>query len=337
MPATDAKEAGMRRGLGCALVAVLVVLLVLPVSAQATSFSRLIVFGDSLSDAGNAFALSGGQFPPPPYAQRFSNGPVAVEYLAARLGLPLGPSATGGTDFAVGGAMTNLQNFNFLINFPPGVQTIPALQQTGIEAQIKAFLNSGFAFDPATTLFVVWGGPNDIFLSLALGTNPVTAVTQAVSNLGADVALLALAGAQHVLVPNMANLGLTPDFIAGGPVAQAGGQALTTAFNAGLAQALAQVEASLGVDIIPFDTFSAQNLLIANAGAFGFTNVTTACIATPDLFTGCQGYAFFDGVHPTTAAHALLATQFAAAVPLPVPAVLIVAGALLVCRARRRA
>ena len=151
------------------------------------------------------------------------------------------------------------------------------------------------------------------------------------------LAALALAGAKHILVPNLANLGLTPDFIAQGPIAQAGGLALTTAFNAGLAQALAQVEMTLGVDVIPVDIFAAQNSIIANAGAFGFTNTTTACIATPDVFTGCTGYVFFDGLHPTTAAHSLLAFQFAAAVPLPAPAVLFVAGALLLRRARRRA
>ena len=324
----------MRRFLVGALT---VVLLALPVSAQAGSFTRLVVFGDSLSDGGNVFALTGGVFPPPPYAQRLSNGPVAVEYLAARLGLPLGPSATGGTNFSVGGAMTNLQNSDFILNIPPGAQSFPALEQTGIEAQIKAFLNSGFAFDPASTLFVVWGGPNDIFLSLATGTNPVTAITQAVTNLGNDVAALALAGAKHVLVPNMANLGLTPDFIAAGPIGQASGQALSTAFNTGLAEALAQVEANLGVDVIAFDTFGALNTVLANAGALGFTNTTTPCIDSLDVFTGCQGYAFFDGVHPTTAIHALLGGAFASAVPLPLPAVLMTAGALLLIRARRRA
>ena len=42
----------------------------------------------------------------PPYAQRISNGPVAVEYLAGRLGVPLAPSLAGGTNYAVGGAAT---------------------------------------------------------------------------------------------------------------------------------------------------------------------------------------------------------------------------------------
>ena len=53
-------------------------------------FDHLVVFGDSLSDAGNA--------------GRASNGPVWVEILADRLNLTLRPSQSGGSNFAVGGA-----------------------------------------------------------------------------------------------------------------------------------------------------------------------------------------------------------------------------------------
>ncbi|MBI3393045.1 MAG: hypothetical protein HY039_07635 [Nitrospirae bacterium] len=58
--------------------------------AFAVSYNQIFVFGDSLSDDGNAYVLTGGLNPPsPPYAQRFSNGPVAVEYLAAWMGVGL--------------------------------------------------------------------------------------------------------------------------------------------------------------------------------------------------------------------------------------------------------
>ena len=80
-------------------------LLMVPALAGAASFKALYVFGDSLSDPGNAAAMSASLFPPSSqgYAERFSNGPVAAEYLAAFMGVPGGPAESGGTNFAVGG------------------------------------------------------------------------------------------------------------------------------------------------------------------------------------------------------------------------------------------
>ncbi len=84
--------------------------LVLGTAAQANGqapFDEIIVFGDSLSDTGNVF-ISFGAPPSPPYFDgRFSNGPVTIERVADRLGLPApSPSLIGGTNFAWGGAET---------------------------------------------------------------------------------------------------------------------------------------------------------------------------------------------------------------------------------------
>jgi phospholipase/lecithinase/hemolysin len=54
---------------------------VMSASAQDPPFDHIVVFGDSLSDAGNA--------------GRFSNGPVWVEQLAARLEVALRPTQAG--------------------------------------------------------------------------------------------------------------------------------------------------------------------------------------------------------------------------------------------------
>src|SRR5688500_13441901 len=76
-------------------------LLALP-AVQAQTFDRLVVFGTSLSDPGNAFALRGGTsvptdfdvdpllVPERPYSRgghHFSNGPTWVEQLAQTLGI----------------------------------------------------------------------------------------------------------------------------------------------------------------------------------------------------------------------------------------------------------
>ena len=88
------------------LLAYILAAVLAPALALAAPITSLVVVGDSLSDDGNGFILTGGTFPPPPYDQGGSNGPVAVEYLASALGLPLAPSAAGGTNYAVLGAAT---------------------------------------------------------------------------------------------------------------------------------------------------------------------------------------------------------------------------------------
>jgi len=58
--------------------------------SPADAFDELVVFGDSLSDTGNA--------------GRFSDGPVWVEGVANGLELSVRPSEVGGTNYAFGGA-----------------------------------------------------------------------------------------------------------------------------------------------------------------------------------------------------------------------------------------
>src|SRR5262245_59792037 len=74
---------------------------------------NLVVFGDSLSDAGNASLSTGGALPNPAlyYQGRFSDGPIWVDTLAKYLGEPaVGPSLAGGLDYAFGGATVAYQN-----------------------------------------------------------------------------------------------------------------------------------------------------------------------------------------------------------------------------------
>jgi phospholipase/lecithinase/hemolysin len=294
---------------------VLALLVLAPALAGAASFKALYAFGDSLTDPGNAVALSEGDFPPPPYAGRFSNGPVAAEYLAALMGVPAVPAILGGTNFAVGGATTGTDNFNFETDSPFPLP--PVFATTGIQAQIADALTFGPAFHPATTLFLVWGGPNDVFLALA--TDPpglADAVAQAVENLVVDVALLAQAGARYFLVPNMPDLGATPFGASLGPFAQTL-SALTQGFNAALGAAMADLEGQLGepIHITVFDTFSAQREILEDPARFGFTDATSFCLADLAALPDCEGYVFFDNVHPTTAAHRILGERFAGACP----------------------
>jgi phospholipase/lecithinase/hemolysin len=287
----------------------------------------LVVFGDSLSDAGNATATTGGVFPPsPPYAGPFSNGPTAAQYLAQTLGVTvqLGwPAATGtSNNFAFGGARNGTGNYNFEIGSVP----LPVIAQTGIQRQVERYASvNPLVPSPADTLFMVWGGPNDIFLGAETAADPAVFVPDAVNALLTDLQILVGLGARHILVPGMPDLGLTPDARERGPVAQAGLSALSAAYNGGVDAALAFLSgavAPLGVSLYEFDTAAFFAEVSANPVTYGLSNTTDSCLFGGGPLPDCTGYLYFDKVHPTTAVHRLVAQQFAAATGVPEPGTL---------------
>ncbi len=63
------------------------------------AFSRIVMFGDSLSDTGKMYSKMRGYLPssPPYYQGRFSNGPVWLEQLTQQFpGLTIANEAEGG-------------------------------------------------------------------------------------------------------------------------------------------------------------------------------------------------------------------------------------------------
>jgi len=306
-------------------------------SASAITYSSLVTFGDSLSDAGNASALSLGTFPPTAfgYAQRFSNGPVAAEILAGSttLGYPSATSAS--NNYAVGGAMWGDTNYNVLAKSPFDVGArFPGLVDTGIHQQILKYASTAPVVQP-DALFLLWGGANDLFYGFAqaragLAVDFTQLITDAMGAVSLNVQLLAGLGAKHILMPNLPDLGLTPDALAAGPEFSGQASFLTRAYNGALSATMAALEANpvmqaLGVDLIDYDTASFLRDTVADPAARGFTDVTHTCLSggAAALASGCAGYLFFDGVHPTTAADQLLAREFATAAgaQLPIAAV----------------
>jgi phospholipase/lecithinase/hemolysin len=322
----------MKRLLGVLTLA-LIACLPLPATAALQQLTSLFVFGDSLSDAGNSGIQTGG-FPPPPYYNgQYSNGPVAVQYLwnLYNPGNPagFGPSLAGGTDYAIGGATTGVQNYNEINpNVPPFVQ--PAFAQQGNASQLQQFQTSHPAFDPATSLFVVWLFPNDVFYANATGTLPgvvpgspggPNVVANGIANIATTIETLAAAGAQHFLVPNLPDLGQVPEFR--GTADAPSLSALTVAFNTSLHTELDFIDSLLSAEIVQFDTQAALNAVLANPAAYGFTNTTDACTSNFGFEVGqCNPtnwdqWVFWDGVHPTTRTDQILAAGFQAAVPEP--------------------
>jgi phospholipase/lecithinase/hemolysin len=271
----------------------------LPLRTLAASFDRIYVFGDSLSDIGNAFNATGGAVPPnPPYYQgRFSNGPVWVEYLATDLG------ATA-TNFSFGGATTGYYGEQ------PGNPT-PTL--TGLQQQIDIFMAANPSADP-NALYIVWAGSVDYLFGGA--TNP----TEPVANLSTAVTSLAAVGAKNIMVVNLPpNLEKPP----GTPVDSQISSSLNPLIemhNSALTATLDFLSQNSDTNIIPLDVNSLFNRAIANPGAFGFTNVTNSCLVGLVACDNPDKFLFWDDIHPTTAAHELVGELAVSALkPNPVP------------------
>lgn len=354
--------------------AALALLLATPVvvmqPAHAGPFDDIYVFGDSLSDSGSDFNLSSAihnnlsaAFPIVPSAPgssgAFTNGQVAVQYLASQLGLSLTPhyvtppflgGTTLGNNYAQGGATSGLENASL-----PAMVGPYASGFKGVAAEVADYRATTAVADP-NALYVVWGGANDFVHAGATAILPTCTasaspiVCTAVTNIANSVALLASMGAMHFLVPNLPDLGETPAALAGGAGAIAQSHAASVAFNAGLASAIANLSNAFPTaEFTLFDTFGFLNDVLANASAYGFTNTTDTCLdgsaadATATISSACasvgaNSYLFWDGIHPTTAAHALLARRFAVALEVPEPSeiALLALGALALAMARRR-
>ena len=287
-----------------------------PAFAQATAasndhpYSQTVFFGDSLTDSGHFRpALIQVAGPEAALVGKFTTNPWLVwsEYLADFYGTDATAANQGGDNYAVGGARS-------------GTDVVGALGPTpSMTTQLASYLAAtGGTVDP-NALYTVWGGNNDVFAAVATagaGGDPAPVIGGAVAAQVGVVGTLQAAGAQYILVPTIPDIGQTPGFRAQGAAAQGAGTQLSAAYNDALFGAFAQA----GLRVIPLDTFHLFQEVVANPAAFGFSNITgTACqpqitaqsltcnpntYVTPDAATS---YAFADGVHPSGAAHAVIA------------------------------
>ncbi|MGX1801298.1 autotransporter domain-containing protein [Brevundimonas naejangsanensis] len=281
---------------GAALAALSLAAVSVAGAASAQSYSRLVVFGDSLSDNGNLYLATGGSTPAsPPYgAGRFSNGPVFTERLGFNAANFMGP-VTGSINYAFGGARTD-------------AEAMPL----GMRVQLAQYQQRGGTFG-ANDLVSVLGGANNIFQGLpaaGASTNPTGAITPVALSAAADINFIvngiAQAGAGTVLVTNLPKLSITPQF-RGTPAAPLADFAVTT-FNGALLTGLnATAAARPGTNIILMDLFKVGDVVAANPSAFGVSNVTQACFNGVTLCSNPDDYFYFDGVHPTAKGHEVIA------------------------------
>ena len=323
-----------------------------PPATSISPFRQVVVFGDSLSDAGTYNPTTADADPANDSATGliFSTKPGTTwaGYVAANLGLTLAPDQQvnfgivgnggevielAGLDYAEGGAriLVDAPDNGVVSQTIPGVGTVPVQTATArsIATQITDYLAEHAAFD-ATQLVLIQGGANDFFGFLrqvagnpALAANAPTVISDNVTAMVTQVSRLKAAGAVHVLYANLPDLGRTPQFL--GTPLETLATTLAQNYNAAVASALNAQAVSI------FDTYGLIAEVVAAPANYGFSDVTTpactsettpgdpttlsALICSPSTLVAANAditHLFADGVHPTVRAHAIWGDQVTA-------------------------
>ncbi|MFK5913825.1 MAG: SGNH/GDSL hydrolase family protein [Woeseiaceae bacterium] len=276
------------------------------------SYSKVYIFGDSLSDTGNLASII--NIPPPYFNGRITNGPVAVETLTAKLGTTATPSLhlTGGASIG--------DNFSVA-----GATAIPDKDGNDLDTQILVFqANHGYV-SPSDALYVIFLGGNDVRAALHQG-NPIIAesiLSTAASKIESAINTLYQSGARHFMVINVPNIGLIPEtsLIAkalNNPLFVTQATNLTVRYNEKLHEVVKSLDKNNDIDLIEFNLYKLFNKVFKKAEEFGFSNNTNACFESRilDFHPDCQyganvdSFFFFDEIHPTQRVHAMFGEAF---------------------------
>lgn len=324
------------RGWGAFVLSAAFALLALPAQAQRSSIDRLVFFGASLTDSGNAFVwLSqpanqgcGAPLNVPPYdalddlmvpdgvyavgGHHFSNGATWAEDLARSLALagnarPAFASSGIASNYAVGGARA-VAGYPCRVNLP---------------AQVAAYVQT-FPQTSANSWVGMEIGGNDVrdaLVAAAGGQDPTPYLQNALASVGDSIGALYARGARKFLLLNVADLSKAPSvrgLASQLPPPQAlqllgAATALSNGYNQGqllLRQQLTQLLP--GIDIRIVDVYGLLNDIVAQPQNYGLANVTDACVKPNQAPFKCDNpdtYLFWDGVHPTKVVHELIAQR----------------------------
>ena len=308
-----------------------------PVPAATLQFDEIHVLGDSLSDVGNVHRLTGGIVPEsPPYDRlRFSNGRIWYDRVAAAV------RADGGRalNFAYGGAQARENR-----------DPVPDL---GVQRRLLLD-----RVDPGPgDLALIWIGGNDLLNDFGVGV-----ARKAADQVYSNARALQRAGYDAAMVLNLPNLADIPRFLDSNPARRSAVRRASVAYNNRLADRVTSFRAG-GMEVIEVNVFDLFADVTADPTAYGLENMTTPCIRNGrDRCSAAEARVtgFADTIHPSSALHAILARQVldqlearpraasfrsaasagppvaVAAVPLPAPALLLLAAMGGLCLAGRR-
>lgn len=291
---------------------ILIAAWLVPAAASAgTDYHRLVVFGDSLSDPGNAYALTGMSLVPPytnlipeaPYARgghHLTNGATWIEQLAQQMGL----------QDSVGPALREPGAFsNYAIDRSRACSQSPSPSYIDLTGQVGMFL-SDFEVAPADALYVIFIGGNDIRDALT-SQNPAL-IECALFSIQSNLMALINAGARSFLVANAPNLAQVPAVALLGGEAQTAATQVSLIFNTQLESILSYIEDSY-MGQVTFHRLNSFDLITQASINHAYLNVVDPCIdiSTGTVCSPASDHLFWDGIHPTVTGHALIAEQAA--------------------------
>lgn len=311
------------------VLAVLAALSCVPVFARLHHYTKVVVFGDSLSDTGNVGQLFltkyGVEFPSPAFGYaygRFTDGPATTPSAESYTGVWIEQlaqdfsnkpsvldSIEGGTNYAYGDALTGngTNTLSFEVPTSATTYTTYSVQVENMGQQISDYLQTHPNIGK-NTLFVVWGGANNVFAAL-LSPNLATTSTDiftAAYQETLDIQRLIQAGATQILVPNLPPLGLTPRLNTSTTTILAG-NAAAQLYNQDLAMGISILKDTYRgrhVSFYQLDVYDLMKQVVASPTTYSLTNATDSAdmqLSDPDNFL------FWDSIHPTTAGHHIMA------------------------------
>src|SRR3984885_1027369 len=254
--------------------------------AHAQDYTSIVIFGDSLSDTGNVAHLTQDKYGvriPGPIADytdgRFTDGDdtlpstqkyfgVWIEQLAAALQSKpiITNSLDGGSNYAYGFALTG--SGTTLLTLTPTL----SVSVNNMGQQITDYLATSPVISNRT-LFVVWGGANDILNATSLDD-----VIKASIEETKDIQRLIDAGATQFIVPNLPPLGLVPRFN-GDPTTSIPATTASIVYNefleAGLT-VLKDFDFGKRLRFHQLDVFLLFNEIIASPSSYSLANVTAS-------------------------------------------------------------
>lgn len=286
---------------------ILLLLLTLPATSYAASYSKIIAFGDSLSDHGGLQKYLGLYDPvsnPNGVFTTWSDGDVWIDYLKTKTNSIL-------EDRAIAGAMTEgHEDARVQSMIDSGV-----LPDLGLTGQVATFTASSPVIDSAGTLFTIWIGGNDL-LEYSRGESKYSTPDELLyGTTGAiiqSMESLYSKGAKNFLVLNLPDIGKSPAFSSSTQEKKGLATLMSLMYNQALWNKLDQFASSHpDATLKKYDAFSYINTVL-ESGAFPSTTSTYMKYdangnRTLEHNEPASDYFFWDMIHPMTKAHHMLA------------------------------